>query len=83
MVCGHTYSAACRSLLTPTRPAAAISGLHPLMSVCDLCRILPEHFCVYKMSLRVCLGLLGLFTEFLCYDIIDINHVQGSCKQYM
>ena len=89
MVCGHAYSEACRSWLTPTRPAAAGSGLHPLMSVCGRCRIQPEHFCVYKKSVHVCLGMLGLCTELLCSDIIDIIislhsrfkvHVNNSCK---
>ena len=59
MVCGHTYSAACRSLLTPTRPAAAISDLHPLISVCGLGRILPEHFCVYKNKSLCLFGDVG------------------------
>ena len=39
MVCGSGY---CKILLLQ------VWGLHPLMCVCSLCRILQEHFCVYK-----------------------------------
>ena len=52
-----------------------------------VCRILPEHFCEYKKSVHVCLGLLGLSTELLCSDIIDHLtsswfkvHVNNTCK---
>ena len=50
----------------------SLQELAHTMSVCGLCRILPEHFCVYTKSVHVYLGLLGLFIELFCSDIINI-----------
>ena len=57
MVCSHAYSAACRSLIKTANAAAANSGLHPLMWVYSLWRILQEYFCGDKNSVLCLFGI--------------------------